>query len=161
MRTGLYGSLIAVAACIGSLSSCVRHPSTEIRGDDPNYGHRWHASVVTPASLAGVAQVTGDATWSPGSGGDASMARLRLQNATPGGVHPWAFHQGRCGSDQGIVASPDRYPPLRVGRDGVALQTAPLPVPLPLDGQFFVSVQASNDNIGTTIACGNLSPPVR
>jgi len=140
----------------------MHHPSTEIKSDDPSYGHRWHATLVTPAQLAGVAQVTGSVTWGPGNGGgEASLAHIRLENATPGGVHPWAMHRGQCGSDQGIVASPDRYPPLHVSKDGVAVQAATLPVALPLEGQFFVSVQASNDNVATTIACGNLSPPVR
>ena len=157
-RIGFWGAyVIVLVGC--ALVGCV-HPANQIRQDDPAYGHRWHASLVTPAPLEGVAQVSGDANWGPGSG-TASVAHLRLANAVPGGVHPWAIHQGQCGNDQGVVASRDRYPPLIVGHDGVGTQAVTLPVALPLDGQYFVSVQASKDNIGTIYACGNLSPPVR
>jgi hypothetical protein len=150
-RIGAAGACVVLMACA--------HPSNQIRQNDPAYGHRWHANLVTPSPLAGVAQVSGEVNWGPGSG-DASVVHIRLANAVPGGVHPWAIHQGQCGNDQGVVTSPDRYPPLSVGHDGEGTQAATLPVALPLEGQYFVSVLASKDNPGTIYACGNLSPPV-
>jgi hypothetical protein len=153
------GRIGVAGACVVGLVGCVR-PSNQINPNDPAYGHRWHASLATPSSLQGVAQASGEVSWGPGKG-DESVVHVRLANAVPGGVHPWTVRRGQCGDDQGVVASPDRYPPLTVGRDGVANQTTALEVPLPIDGQYFVSVQASSGNIATVYACGNLSPPVR
>jgi hypothetical protein len=151
----------AVSACMAASLSACHHPSTEIKTNDPNYGRRWSANLVTPASLAGVAQLHGNATWAPGTGTGASVVKVSVTNATQGGVHPWAVHNGNCDGDQGIIGSADGYPPLKVDKDGTAAQTVTLPIVLPTDGQYSIVVLASQENSNTTVACGNFSPPVR
>jgi hypothetical protein len=84
-----------------------------------------------------------------------------IQNAVPGGEHPWHVHMGQCGSDRGIFGAASAYEPLRVGSDGSAEERAELQVPVPATGQYFINVHASRNNMGTIVACGNLAPPSR
>jgi hypothetical protein len=90
-----------------------------------------------------------------------TRAFVTIQNAVPGGEHPWHVHLGQCGSDRGIFGAAGAYEPLRVGSDGQAQETAVLSVPPPEAGQYFINVHASRNNMQTIIACGNLAPPSR
>jgi hypothetical protein len=132
---------------------------------DPNrelVGSRWNATLATPNQLAGAVQVKGTG-WMAGEEGDTSRTRafVALQNAVPGGEHPWHVHLGQCGNDRGILGPADAYEPLRVGGNGEAEASAELPLAVPVSGQYFVNVHASRNNMGTIIACGNLAPPSR
>jgi hypothetical protein len=122
---------------------------------------RWNAVLATPAGLAGVVQMRGTAWIAPGSKSDETVAQVSVENAAPGGKHPWHVHRGQCGNDQGVLGPADAYEPLEIGGDGRATRTARLPIPLPTDGEYMVNVHASTDNMGTIIACGNLAPPIR
>jgi hypothetical protein len=122
---------------------------------------RWNAVLATPPGLAGVTQIHGTAWMEPGSRPDESIAQVTIENAAPGGKHPWHVHRGQCGNDQGIVGPADAYHLLEVGGDGRATRTARLPLPLPTAGDYMVNIHASTDNMGTIIACGNLAPPIR
>ena len=95
--------------------------------------------------------------------GDTTETRafISIQNAVPGGEHPWHVHVGQCGQDRGAFGPAEAYEPLRVGGNGEAESLAEIPVPVPTAGQYFVKVHASRNNMGTTIACGNLAPPSR
>ena len=90
-----------------------------------------------------------------------TQAFVTIQNAVPGGEHPWHVHVGACGNDRGILGPPGAYEPLQVGGGGMAQENAVLPVPAPVAGQYFVNVHASRNNMSTIIACGNLAPPSR
>ena len=90
-----------------------------------------------------------------------TRAFASIQNAVPGGEHPWHVHMGQCGNDRGILGPADAYEPLRVGGNGKAEASAELPLPMPSAGQYFINVHASRNNMGTIIACGNLAPPSR
>lgn len=132
---------------------------------DPNrelVGSRWNAILSTPARLSGAVQVKGTA-WMTEEEGDTTETRafISIQNAVPGGEHPWHVHVGQCGNDRGIFGPAEAYEPLRVGGNGQAESLAEIPVPAPTAGQYFVNVHASRNNMGTTIACGNLAPPSR
>ena len=86
-------------------------------------------------------------------------AYVSIENAAPGGQHPWHVHVGQCGQDRGIFGPADAYPILKVGGNGKADATAKVPVPMPRQGQYFINVHASATNMGTIVACGNLAPP--
>jgi hypothetical protein len=126
-------------------------------------GRRWNAVLATPSQLSGVAQVQGTAWLGPAEDMNQTDAFIHLRNATPGGKHPWHVHRGTCGDDQGIVGEASDYEMLEVGGNGEARKTATLDMALPGqgDGPFMVNVHASEGNLGTVIACGNLSPPIR
>jgi hypothetical protein len=152
--------LLAVSAV--ALMSCnpFRHDQpVQVSTKDENLNSRWHATLATPANLAGAVQMNGSASMAPASKSGNTTVSLDLANATPGGLHPWQLHRGQCGTDDGVVGSAGSYPAAKVGRDGHATATANLPLDTPTNGSYFVIVQASAANNATTVACGNLAPP--
>jgi hypothetical protein len=149
-------SLFALAAC----NSFPRKPITEVNGD-VNLNSRWQASLVTPSALAGAVQVNGTAWMQPGVGGEGTRVSLKLSNATPGGLHPWAVRRGQCGADEGEFRSGVNYKPIKIDDDGRGESFALVTGGVPDSGNYFVSVYASAANPGTVVACGNLAPPAR
>src|SRR4051812_25322002 len=152
--------LLAVSAL--ALISCnpFRHDSAvEVTARDENLNSRWHATLATPAELAGAVQMNGSASMAPGAKGGNTTVSLDLANATPGGLHPWQLHRGQCGADDGVVGSAAAYPDAKVGGNGHATATANLPLVTPTSGSYFVVVRASVANDAMTVACGNLAPP--
>lgn len=150
-------SLVALAACnpfhVGQ--------AVQVSARDANLNTRWHGNIATPATLAGVVQMTGDATMAPGSSEGNTTVTLSVANATPGGRHPWSLHRGQCGDDQGVFGSPDAYKAIEIGGDGRATASARVPLETPTSGSYFVSVRASAANSETIIGCGNLAPPTQ
>ena len=154
VTTALLLSAGALAACGGG--------GSRINPDAQPVAGRWNAVLASPAQLAGVSQVRGSG-WMGTRENDTAQTRahVAIENATPGGRHPWHVHLGQCGADRGVFGPPDAYSVLKVGGDGKAEADATLPVPMPRQGQYFVNVHASADNMGTIVACGNLAPPSR
>lgn len=152
---GLVVVAMGVAACGGG-------KKVEIDPNREAIGTRWNALVATSPQLAGALQVKGSG-WMAVKNRDTTRTRAfaRIENAVPGGEHPWHVHLGRCGSDRGIFGPADAYQPLRVNGKGEAESTADLPVPLPTSGEYFINIHASVNNLRTIIACGNLAPPSR
>lgn len=153
---------IAAGPALAVLIACGGSRPVEIDPRAQLVGTRWNATLATPAELAGASQVGGSA-WMGADDRDSSRTRasVTIQNAVPGGRHPWHVHVGLCGDDQGIYGSAEAYPVLEVGGDGQATASAMIAVPVPTSGQYFVNVHASPNNLGTIIACGNLAPPSR
>lgn len=154
--------LLLLAVSAFTLSSCnpFRHDQpVQVSTKDENLNSRWHATLATPADLAGAVQMNGSASMAPGSKSGNTTVSLDLANATPGGLHPWQLHRGQCGADNGVVGSMAAYPAAKVGRDGHATASANLPLTTPTAGSYFVIVQASAANNAMTVACGNLAPP--
>ena len=149
----LLGLALAASACGGGRN-------VEIDPERELTGTRWNASLSTPANLAGAVQLKGSG-WMAGDEDDTTKTRayVMIQNAVPGGEHPWHVHMGQCGSDRGIFGAASAYEPLRVESDGSAEERAELQVPVPATGQYFVNVHASRNNMGTIVACGNLASP--
>ncbi|MGN6393506.1 MAG: hypothetical protein ACTHM9_14855 [Gemmatimonadales bacterium] len=156
MRPALIAPLTALAVV-----GCGGH-AVQIDSKAQPVGGRWNGVLSTPASLAGVTQVHGNA-WMQRADKDSAqtLAHVEITNAAPGGRHPWHVHRGQCGTDLGILGPPDAYQVLKVGGDGKAKDDAKLPLPLPSAGQYFVNVHASAQNMSTIVACGNLAPPAR
>ena len=143
-------------------SACGGRRPVEINPEAQAAGTLWHATLGTPAAMAGALQVRGSA-WMGASEKDSTqtMAHVEISNAPPGGKHPWHVHLGQCGQDRGILGPADAYPPLDVKDDGTAKEDATLPLPMPKQGQYFVNVHAAANNMGTIIACGNMAPQAR
>ena len=156
--------LLMLAVSALALTACNpfhRESAVEVSAKDVNLNTRWHATLASPADLAGAVQMNGTATMAPGAKGDNTEVVLVLANATPGGVHPWQLHLGQCGADEGIFGAADEYQPVTVDRSGRALATATVPLQTPTTGRYFVIVHASAANAAMTVACGNLAPPTQ
>jgi hypothetical protein len=149
-------ALLALAAC----NPFHRNPVTEVKRD-ANLNSRWHASLVSPAALAGAVQITGSASMQPGTNGMGTHMSINVANATPGGVHPWQVRRGQCGADDGIFSIGAGYKPLKIGDDGRGESGMTGPESMPTTGNYFVNVYASAANSETVVACGNLASPAR
>ena len=151
----MLGLALAATACGGG-------KQVEIDPNREMVGTRWNAVLSTPSNLAGAVQVKGTG-WIAADKDDTAktQAFVTIQNAVPGGEHPWHVHLGQCGNDRGILGPAGAYEPLQVGGGGMAQENAVLSVPTPVAGEYFVNVHASRNNMSTIIACGNLAPPNR
>ena len=155
---------IALALTFAAIAGCSAFhskPAVQMSTNDVNLNTRWHASITSPADLAGAVQMSGSASMSPGKRQGTTELLLNVSNASPGGVHPWAVHFGQCGADGGVFGDLDNYQPLTVGSDGKGSSSSSVKVETPVTGDYFVSVKASAANSETTIACGNLAAPTQ
>jgi hypothetical protein len=159
---GCMGHWGAVALLALVATACGGRRGVSIDPDREMVGSRWNAVLATSKQLAGAVQVRGSG-WMAGKPSDTTKTRAfaSVQNAVPGGEHPWHVHVGQCGNDRGVLGPAEAYEPLRVGGNGEAESTAELPLSVPIAGQYFINVHASRNNMGTIIACGNLAPPSR
>ena len=149
---------IAILLLAGLAASCVRtrtDPATgkvDVDVENPQkQGEDWSAK------LAG----QGNFTRVSGTARAVSMnaqltANVSLTGATPGAVHPWHVHEGKCGSGGAIVGDASAYTPLTVGSDGTAQGNATVNATLHEAREYHVNVHASASDMATIIACGNL-----
>ena len=158
MRNSQVLILAVTTLALGACNPFHHEPVTEVTRD-ANVNARWRAALVTPAALVGAVQMKGSATMQPGRNTESTDFALTIDNATPGGRHPWQVHRGQCGADDGIVGSADAYRTLAVGDDGRGTASATIPMTTPTTGSYFVTVSASAANAETVVACGNLAPP--
>ena len=146
-------AIIAAAAC-----NPFHKSPNEIKPADIPVGERWNAMLATPAGLAGAIQIQGTGYLARDPSGS-SKAVIHINNATPGGVHPWSVRVGHCGTDNPVFGDLSAYPNLKVNKDGTAQASALLSVPFPTSGAYSMEIRASPANMGTVIACGNFAPP--
>jgi hypothetical protein len=165
IRSSLYAvtaaSALAFVACNPFRSPLKQDPVVQVTTHDANVNSRWHGTLASPSSLAGAVQMTGQVSMAPGSSGGNTNVVVLLANASPGGLHPWQLHRGQCGTDEGVFGSAAAYKTLKVDEDGRASSTATVPLMMPNDGQYFVSIGASAANAETIVACGNLASPTQ
>src|SRR5580704_766687 len=95
-------ALLAAALTLGACSVIHPKPVDEVSTADVNLNSSWHATVASPAELAGAVQMNGSASMAPGVKQETTQVVLKLGNTSPGGVHPWAIHRGQCGADEGV-----------------------------------------------------------
>jgi hypothetical protein len=121
-------------------------------------GAQWSATLA-PGSGSPASQVTGTATVMGNADSSQTRVEVALSGATPGAGLPWHLHRGTCGSDQGIVGDASAYKAMTVGINGRATATATLDMPMPRSGEYMINVHASPTDLGTIVACGNLTGP--
>ena len=157
----LTGAALAVAACNPFRSPMKQQPVVQVSAGDVNANSRWSGTLASPSSLAGAVQMKGSVTMTPGSNDGKTVVNINLENATPGGIHPWQVRHGRCGADEGVFGDAGAYRALKVDDYGRASSSVTLPMTMPNGGQYYASVGASAANPETIVACGNLAPPSR
>ncbi|HET9949255.1 MAG TPA: hypothetical protein VFQ22_10065 [Longimicrobiales bacterium] len=121
---------------------------------------RWEGSMVSPAELDGAVEMQGTAWMAAGESPNQTQVVVELQNAAPGGLHPWEIREGRCGETSHPFGNASNFEALEIGRDGSAAVRATVDAPLPDTGQYSIVVLASATNRDLVVACGNLAPPV-
>ena len=159
LRPLIVTGALALGACNPFRSPMKQEPVVQVTTNDANVNSRWHGTLTSPSNLAGAVQMTGQISMSPGSNASNTNVALLLANASPGGLHPWQLHRGQCGTDDGVFGSADAYKTLKVY--GRATGSATVPLVMPSDGRYFVSVGASVANAETIVACGNLASPTQ
>ena len=76
-----------------------------------------------------------------------------LLSGTPvDGVHPAHFHAGDCGSGGDIVVPLENVN----GRSGLSVTTTDAPYDDVVNGNYYLNIHLSPDNIGTIVACGEV-----
>ena len=153
------GTLV-LAACNPFRSPFKQAPVVQVT-NDANANARWTGTLASPSALAGAVQMKGSAAMTPGSNGGNTSVSIDLSNASPGGVHPWQLRHGQCGQDGGVFGLADAYKTLKVDEQGRASGAVTVPLVMPTEGRYYVSVAASAANPETIVACANLAPPSR
>lgn len=121
-------------------------------------GARWSATLTAPAGSP-AAQVTGTGTVMGNADSSQTRVEVSLNGATPAASLPWHLHRGTCGNDQGIVGEATNYTALAVGDNGRATSAATIGMAMPRSGEYMINVHASPTDLGTIVACGNLTGP--
>lgn len=152
-QSAVLATVLALGACAGF------HKADKVSPNDANLNSTWHATIASPTQLAGAVQMSGSASMAPGAKRGTTNVMIKLGNTSPGGMHPWSLHRGRCGADEGILGTFDDYSPLKVRSNGTADSHAVVKLDTPTMGEFFVSVQASPTNRELIVGCGNFAPP--
>ena len=155
---------LLITLCAVSATACNpfnRGRAVEVSASNPTLNTSWHANLASPASLAGAIQMSGSATMAPDPDGTHTVVTVSLANASPGGLHPWALHEGQCspGRDYGVFGMSAAYEAMSVDSDGLADGKATLASRIPRNGDYFVAVYASRANSEMVVACGNLAAP--
>ena len=150
-------SFAAALAATAALAACTRQIQTTTSAGEVSVAPAAPGQAVVTLAPQSGASVSGMATVVPGTVSDQTRIMINLNNAEANSVHPWHVHYGTCGNDQGIVGPPSAYPSLTAGLDGRAALTAVLPFSLPPSGQYMLNVHKSPAEMGTIVACGNLT----
>ena len=112
----------------------------------------WHGTLMSKNGST----VVGSTTVRPISDAG-TQATLTLSGATAGGVFPWHVHTGTCAQTGGIVGPPTSYTAVAVGADGSGTVVVTLPFATPTSGAYSVNVHASPSDMGTIVACADLT----
>ena len=153
-------SALTLVACNPFRSPLKQDPVVEVTRD-ANRNARWHATLASPASLAGAVQIAGSASMTPASNSGQTNVALDVSNASPGGIHPWQVHRGQCGADEGLFGPSDAYRSVKISDSGRGSGSVTIPLEMPTTGSYFVSLGASAANPETIVACGNLAAPTQ
>jgi hypothetical protein len=158
----------AVAAATAALAACASRQVEVTNGSTTTSSTTTAASTTTSNGMApmtmtaqlasqGGSTITGTGkvsnTEAPNTGFHATAS---IKGGTPNATYPWHVHAGHCG-DNGPVVGPARdYPPLQADADGNATADAIVGIVMPT-GPLYVNVHASPTQMGTIVACGNLT----
>jgi hypothetical protein len=86
------------------------------------------------------------------------MVEISISGARPSATLPWHIHSGSCADGMTpIVGDPANYTALGTSNDGTARIMADLPVNFVAGQKFHVNVHASPSDMGTIVACGDIS----
>ena len=83
---------------------------------------------------------------------------LSVTGAPAAATLPWHVHSGSCADGMTpVVGDPSLYTALGTSNDGTASIMADLPITLAAGQKYHVNVHASPSDMGTIVACGDVS----
>jgi hypothetical protein len=155
---------VLLTAAAAALVACAQR-QVEVETGDVLIDSRWVATLAPVAVTRDSAAITGATTVTLGGRGSMmrgsssveTRAMLSLFGAAPGSTHAWHIHLGSCGSDRGIIGSPELYTPVVVGNDGRGDMTVTLPFTTPNSGEFYLDVHDSQSSASRIVACAPLT----
>ncbi len=143
---------------VGLTAACVRTAVDPVTGrmdvdvESPaKRGEEWKAELTgqnaySGVSASAVARVIAGTT----------TTTLNVRGGMPGARHPWHIHSGTCATGGPIVGEPASYPPIVIGSEGTATQSAQVQVQLNEAQRYHVNIHLSPTEMGTIVACGDL-----
>jgi hypothetical protein len=153
-------ALLAAACVVAGSAACVRvhrDPATgnaDVDVESPlKRGEDWSGTLAgrgTYTSVTGTVRASVE--------GDNTTTTIRVSGLPPRAHMPWHIHEGTCETGGPIWGDPNAYAPLHVGDDGTAEGTARLVnIKLNEARKYHANVHASATNMGTIVACGNVT----
>ena len=110
------------------------------------------------ANLAAMNGSTVHGTATVSSMNGSQTVQLQISGGTSGVTYPWHIHTGTCADGMTpIVGSPQLYTALGTSGDGTASLMSTIPVTLSDNQGYHVNVHASPADMGTIVACGDLT----
>ncbi|HEX8849119.1 MAG TPA: hypothetical protein VF761_06290 [Gemmatimonadaceae bacterium] len=86
------------------------------------------------------------------------MVELSISGAPASATLPWHIHSGSCADGMTpIVGDPASYTALGTSNDGTARVMSDLPINFVAGQKYHVNVHASPSDMGTIVACGDIS----
>ena len=150
--------LVPMLLAAGLLGGCIRTSTDPVTGkvdldvESPTkQGEDWNARL----SGTTIPGIQGSSTARVYAG--ETQVSISLSGVPAGPARPWHVHAGGCGSGGSVIGSASAYPPLTVGEDGRATGNARIALQLDEAKTYHVNVHASASEMGTIIACGDLS----
>ena len=145
-------------AAVLALGACVRTATNEATGkldvdvESPGKkGEDWKAGL---KGMGGFASVTGQVKATSLEG--KTEARISIEGATVGGSHPWMIHEGTCNLPGTALGTASEYPLITIGNDGRGTAVANVMARLDEAKDYIVIVHASQSDMTTVVACGDL-----
>lgn len=141
---------IITIACLAGAAGCALAPGG--RDSELTVGQvpMWSATLAPAAG----GTVRGSATV-VGTGGSRTRVVVTVEGSANGSLHPWDFHEGRCGSNGSIVGRASDYPPIPIGGSGAATMSLEIPATLRSRGDYYIDVHESFKRY-RTVTCGAL-----
>ncbi|MEP6766660.1 MAG: hypothetical protein ABJB66_20255 [Gemmatimonadaceae bacterium] len=85
-----------------------------------------------------------------------TMVDFKIENDVAGSVRPWHIHSGSCAKTGGVVGGGGNYPAITVDAKGNGEGKATLSMVVPDTGMYYINVHESKENMGHSVACGDL-----
>ena len=150
-----------ISLCLAAtlaLGACVHTATNEATGkvdvdiESPTKkGEDWKAGL---KGMGGFASVVGQVKANVLEG--KTTANISIDNAVSGGQYPWMIHEGTCNMPgQGVGMASD-YPLITIGDNGKGTASANIMARLDEAKDYVVVVHASQSDMSTVVACGDL-----
>lgn len=110
------------------------------------------------ANLAAMSGSTVHGTATVHSMNGSQSVQLQISGGASAATYPWHIHTGSCSDGMTpIVGNPQLYTALGTSGDGTASLMVTLPIALNEDQRYHVNIHASPSDMGTIVACGDLT----